>query len=42
MADLLTFPLLMSITKGTLTQFALTVYHLGPTSLALGICGLSY
>ena len=41
-ANLLTFPLLISITRGTLTQSALTIYHLGPTSLVLGMCGLSY
>ena len=42
MADLLTFSLSMSTTRGTLTQSALTAYHLGPISLALGMCGSSH
>lgn len=41
-ADLLIFPLSMSIARETSTQSALTVYHLGPTSLAPGICGSSH
>ena len=42
MADLLTFLLLISIAKGTLTQSVLTIYYLNPTSLALKIYSLSY
>ena len=41
-ANLLTFLLLISITKATLTQSALTVYHLGPISLTLGIYSSSH
>ena len=42
MADLLIFLLLMSITKSTLTQSALIIYYLSPTSLTLEIYSLSY
>ena len=41
-ADLLTFLLLMSIAKGTLTQSILIIYYLGLTSLVLGIYSLSH
>lgn len=41
MVDLLTFPLSLSISRGTSTQSALTAYHLGPMSLALGMRGSS-
>ena len=41
-ANLLTFLLLISITRGTSTQSALTTYHLGLISLALRIYNLSY
>jgi hypothetical protein len=41
-ADLLTFPLSVSIASGTSIQSALTACHLGPTSLAPGICSSNY
>ncbi|KAF2006545.1 hypothetical protein P154DRAFT_219351 [Amniculicola lignicola CBS 123094] len=41
MADLLTFPLSASIASVTSIKSTLTGYHLGPTSLAPGICGSS-
>ena len=41
-ADLLTFPLLISIARGTLTQFTLTACHLGPINLAPGMYGSSH
>ncbi|KAH7394725.1 hypothetical protein BKA66DRAFT_283932 [Pyrenochaeta sp. MPI-SDFR-AT-0127] len=42
MADQLTLPVSASITSVTSIKSALTGYHLGPTSLAPGICGSSH
>jgi len=42
MADLLTLPLSSSIANATSIQSALTICHLGPTSLASGMCGSSH
>jgi hypothetical protein len=41
-ADLLTFPLSMSIARKTSIQSALTAYYLSPTSLAPEMCSFSH